>query len=117
MSPFLQVAEPARHGRALRGAEEGARAAGRAEGGRHELRLCRRVQPGQVQRRRERPGTLFRAVVRSHGTEFILHMRTLPDFDIKVEVYRWNALDSRVLSSWLPLASYPPKYKPSIVYI
>ena len=64
MNPLFQVAEPARHGRALRGAEEGARGAGRAEGGRHELRLCRRVQPGQVQRRRQGPGTLFSAVVR-----------------------------------------------------
>ena len=45
--------------RALRGAEKGAGAAGRAEGGRHELRLCRRVQPRQVQRSGQGLGTLI----------------------------------------------------------
>ena len=44
-----------------------------------------RLESGVIDERNP-PGTLFSAVVRSHGTELILHMTTLAHFDIKVEV-------------------------------
>ena len=77
----------------VRGAARLLRADGDAEHrdgrGRGDVRL----ESGAIDERNP-PGMPFSAVVRSHGTEFIFHMRTSSDFDIKVEVYRWHALDS-----------------------